>query len=219
MLSREDLERFPRVALGKPSSLKPSVWRVETQSGPVVVKDTRHVRPATRWLARWLVARERRILMRLDSVDRVPHLVATVDRDAIVLSLIPGRPLDAQLFRERPREIVAQLFEITCKLHEIGVFHLDLHQRKNVLVDSEGRLRLVDFGAAVAPGPVVRFLIGGILRYVDRHAVYKYMARFTPEQLSEAEARAVVRYGRVRWLWPFTPHSRREQMSGRARLR
>ncbi len=219
VLSRGDLSRWPRHPLGKPSPFKPSVWRVETPEGPIVVKDARHVGLSTRWVARWLVARERKILERLGPVEGVPHLTASTDPDCIALSLVPGQPLDERLFRERPREIVAQLLELTQRLHAHGVFHLDLHQRKNVLVDGEGRLHLVDFGAAVAPGRVLRFFFGGVLDYADRQAAYKYLARFTPEELSEAEARAVVRYGRLRWLWPFAPHSRRPQASARARLR
>jgi predicted Ser/Thr protein kinase len=219
VLSRDDLAQMPRQSLGKASAFKPSVWRVETPGGPIVLKDAHHVGRSTRWLARWLLARERRILERLRPVDGVPHLVAWIDPDCIVLSVVPGRPLEERVFRERPREIVAQLLELTQRLHARGVFHLDLHQRKNVLIDGEGRLHLVDFGAAVAPGPVMRFLFGGVLHYADRQAAYKYLARFTPEELSEAEARAVVRYGRLRWLWPFSPHSRRPQASARARLR
>lgn len=219
VLGRADLERMPRTQLGKPSGLKPAVWRVETPEGPVVVKDTRHAGRATRWLARWLLGRERRILERLESLDGVPHLVATVDADAIVLSLVPGTPLDEARFREAPRELVEQLLELTEKLHALGVFHLDLHQRKNLLIDERGRLHLVDFGAAVAPGRLTRLVLGRVLRQADRQAAYKYLARFTPEELSEAEARAVVRQRRLRKLWPFTPHSRRESSRARARLR
>lgn len=219
VLPRREFERLPRHALGKPSLFRPSVWRVETRSGPIVVKDSRHAVVSTRWLARWLVARERRVLELLDGVDGVPQLVATIDSNAIALSLVPGRTLDEPAFRERPREIVAQLREHTARLHARGVFHLDLHQRKNVLVDGQGRIHVVDFGAAVAPGPLLRFLFGGILRYVDRQAVYKYLARFAPEELSEAEARAVLRDGKLRWLWPFSPFSRRTQGLARTRLR
>ena len=218
-LRRGDLERMPRTQLGKPSAFKPSVWRVETPGGPVVVKDTRHAGAATRWLARWLLGRERRILERLSSLDGVPHVVAVVDADAIALSLVPGTPLDEPRFRQRPRELVEQLLELTDRLHALGVFHLDLHQRKNLLLDEQGRLHLVDFGAALAPGAVGRALLGGVLASADRQAALKYLARYAPEELSEDEARAVVRQRRIRRLWPFTPHSRRESIRARARLR
>lgn len=216
VLPRHELERLPRTALGKTSALKPAVWRVETADGPVVVKDARH--SAVRWVARWIVARERRVLERLSSLEGVPHLVVTIDRDAIALTLFPGRPLDEQSFRARPRELFEQLLELTERLHALGVFHLDLHQRKNLLLDDDGRLRMVDFGSAVAAGPLMRFFLGPILGYVDRQAAYKYLARFAPEELSHDEARAVLRQRRVRRLWPFSPHSKRERKAARARL-
>jgi hypothetical protein len=219
-LTRSDLERFPRTPLGKPSALKPSVWRVETPQGPVVVKDVGASGAATRWLARWLLARERRVLERLEGLEGVPHLEAVIDADAIALTWLAGQPLDGEAFARQPRELVQQLERLTGQLHERGVFHLDLHQRKNLLVDSDGRLELVDFGAALAPGPIVRALLGWLLRAVDRQAAYKYLARFAPDALTEEEARAVLRQRALRRLWPFSRpgRGRREEQAARRRL-
>ena len=216
--SRADLQRMPRAQLSKPTSFKPSVFRIETPHGAVVVKDARHAARPLRWLARWLLARERKVLVLLDSLDGVPRLLGAIDADAIAISLVPGHPLDREIFRARPREVVDQLRHLIHEMHARGVFHLDLHQRKNLLVDGDGRLRLVDFGAAMAPSPVLRLFLGGVLRYADRQAGTKYLARFAPEALSEAEAHAVVRYHRLRWLWPFSAAGRRERTSARARV-
>lgn len=218
-ITREDLERWPRQRLGSPSSLKPAVWRVETPQGAVVVKDARNNRYGTRWLARWLLGRERRVLERLSTLDCVPHVVARIDRDAFAQTLLPGRTLDERIFWERPRELANQLIEATRRMHALGVFHLDLHQRRNLLVDDSGRMLVVDFGAAVAPGPVLRGLFGGLLGYVDRQAAYKYLARFAPDRLTESEARAVLRHRRLRKLWVFTPSGGRESAGAKERLR
>ena len=217
-ISRADLERWPRERLGAPSSLKPAVWRVETPDGPLVVKDARPCRFGARWLGRWLLARERNVLQHVAPLDCVPHIVSQIDRDALAITLLPGRPLDKQTFRERPRELADQLIDVTERMHALGVFHLDLRQRKNLLVDDAGRLLVVDFGAALAPGAVLRALCGPLLRYVDRQAAYKYLARFTPEELTETEARAVLRQRKLRKLWPFTASGRRETLGARKRL-
>jgi predicted Ser/Thr protein kinase len=218
MLRRDDLDRQSGTILSKPSAFKPSVRLVETAAGPVVVKDSRQVGVATRWIARWLLARERRILERVSSLDAVPHVLAAMDRDAIVLAFVAGRPLDRQSFRARPRKIIEQLVDLTRQLHELGVFHLDLHMRKNLLLDDEGRLRVIDFGSAVAPGPVLRAFLGGLLRHIDNHAPCKYLARFAPEELSDEEARAVLRHRWLRVLWPFSPLSKGKGLAARARL-
>jgi len=217
-LTREALERLPRQPLRQPSPLKPAVWRVETPMGAVVVKDVRPCGRLQRGIARWLLERERRVLERVGTLDGVPHLLGRIDRDAVVLSLVPGRPLDAALFGQRPRDLVAQLRELTEELHERGVFHLDLHQRKNLLVDDSGRLHVVDFGAAFALGPLARLLFGWLLGHVDRQAAYKYLARFTPEELTVDEARAVLRHRSLRRMWPFTPHGAAEGRAARRRL-
>ena len=133
----------------------------------------------------------------------MPRLLGQLDRDALVLSLVPGRTLDGDLFRARPRELFAQLSALIDSLHALGVFHLDLHQRKNLLVDENGRLGVVDFGAAVVLGPAARALLGGLMTRSDRHAPYKFLARFAPEELTPEEARAVLWQRRLRRLWPF----------------
>jgi RIO-like serine/threonine protein kinase len=218
-LERSDYERLPRQQLGRPSILKPAVWKVEAPGGVLVVKDVRHSLPAMRWIARWLLRREQRVLERLTAVKGVPHLAAAIDRDAIALTWVEGRTLDKWMFRQRPRELIEQLRELTEQMHAAGVFHLDLHQRNNLLVDEAGRLSIVDFGAAIAPGPLARALFGRFLRVTDLHAAHKYLARFTPEELTEEEARAVLQQHRVlRRLWPFAQKRSRETRAARRRL-
>ena len=211
-LTRSEYERLPRRLLSKPSRWKPAVWRVETPEGPIVVKDARGHGVVHRLVARWLIGRERRVLERITSIDCVPRLLGQRSTGTRWCStLVPGRTLDGNLFRARPRELVAQLSELINSLHALGVFHLDLHQRKNLLVDETGRLRVVDFGAAVALGPAARLFLGGLLTHSDRHAPYKYLARFAPEELTLDEARAVVWQRRLRRLWPFVRPGRVEQ--------
>ncbi len=217
-LTRADLERLPRQLLSRHSAIKPSVWRVDASGGPVIVKDVRGQSLPLRWLARWLLSRERRVLEHLAGMQRVPQVLGKVDRDAIALSLLPGHPLDAQTFQSSPRELVGQLRDLIEELHARGVFHLDLHQRKNLLVDDSGKLQLLDFGAAVVPGPLVRALAGRLLRWIDRQSILKFLARFAPEMLTREEALAVLRYGAVRRLWPFTTHRRKGEQAARQRL-
>lgn len=215
---RADLERWARQPLRPPSLVKPGVWLVESPLGPVVVKDARCGHRRFLWLSRYLLARERRVLRHMAGSDRVPRIVAEVDRDAIVLEFLEGLPLDRETFRQRPRELIAQILEVTDGIHARGVFHLDLHQRKNLLVGADGRLRLVDFGASLTPGPLIRAFVGPLLRVIDRQAALKYLARFAPEVLTEAEARTVLLQRRLRKLWFFTSTGRSESEGARRRL-
>jgi serine/threonine protein kinase len=104
------------------------------------------------------------------------------------------------------------------EMHALGVFHLDLHQRRNLVLDEEGMLCVIDFGAAVVPSAPVRFALGWLLRWIDRHAAVRLLARFTPDLLSRAEARHMLFYGVVRRLWPFTSHRRLGEQGAKKRL-
>jgi predicted Ser/Thr protein kinase len=216
--TRDELERLPSELLRPASGVKPSVARVETAAGPIVVKDVRPARGARRTLARWLLGRERRALERVAGLEGCPRLLGRIDRDALAMSWVAGRPLDEELFRGRPRAFVSELLALIDALHARGVYHLDLHQRRNLLVDPKGRLHVVDFGAALVPGRMLRALLGPLLRHVDRQAPYKHLAHFAPEELTVEEARAVLRQRRLRRLWPFTRSGPAVALAARARL-
>lgn len=207
--SRFEWDSLPRERLGRPSVVRPSVWRVDGPGGPLVVKDARSGRWWARPLARWLLRRERRILARLSGLDGVPQVLAEAGPDAFACSWLEGRPLDREAFQARPRAMAEALRARIDAIHARGVFHMDLRQRQNVLHDGKGGVAFVDFGAALALGAAGRRVLGRLLGAVDRQAALKYLARYAPEALTEDEARAVVRWERWRRLWPFTPHRSR----------
>lgn len=214
---RTDYRARPRSLLSRGSRCKPAVWRVEAADGPLVVFDCAELSGARRLLGRILLRRARRALARLDGVAGVPQLRGAVDRDAFAVSWVAGRPLDRDGFQRDPRGLAAQLRAILAALHARRVYHLDLRQRQNLLVDEAGRLSCVDFGAALAPGPLGAALAGRLLAWVDRQAALKYLARYAPEQLSLAEARGVLRGLRWRRLWVFSPYRERGEGDGARR--
>ncbi len=172
---------------------------------------------AGRPLARWLMGRERRALARLVGVEGVPQLLDRIDRDAYAISWLPGRPLDRETFQGDPQGLAAQLRAILAELHARRVYHLDLRQRQNLLVDERGRLACVDFGAALAPGRVGAALFGRLLGWIDRQAALKYLARYAPEQLSQEEAGQVLSGLRWRRWWLFSPYRDRGEAEGARR--
>jgi hypothetical protein len=98
---------------------------------------------------------EGRILAGLESH---PHLVRIYDLDYhegrpfLVLEHVQGRSLDQFAASERlpPRqaaELVASLAGAVHLAHQNGIIHQDINPR-NVLIDGQGRPRLIDFGLA-----------------------------------------------------------------------
>lgn len=84
---------------------------------------------------------------------------ATTDdhRPALVMELIDGRPLDIFVRDEQlgVRDIlllISQIAEIVSAAHQRGVLHRDL-KPSNILIDSERRPRVLDFGLAKALEP------------------------------------------------------------------
>lgn len=207
MLTRAQLDAAPRELLSRGSRVKPAVYRVTAEGAEALIVKDVHALPAlTRPLARLLMRREQRILQRLAGVGGVPQLRAQPDRDCFAVGVLPGVPLTGEAFEAQPQALATGLRQIIAAMHEHGVFHLDLRQRQNILVEGK-TVSIVDFGAAWMPNRLLRPLLGPVFRWVDRQAVLKYVARHAPTQLTPAEGRAVLRFLRLRRLWFVSPHN------------
>lgn len=218
-LDRRALAGLARVVLSRGSRLKPAVARIELAAGPAVLKDCADLPGWSRPLARWLMQRELRALARLRGLPGFPQILARVDRDAALLALLPGVPLTGEEFAAAPRHWAALLRERIAAMHARRVFHLDLRQPQNLLVDGQD-LNVVDFGAGHAPGLLGWKLLGGVMSWVDRQAVLKYLARYAPQELTATEAKAYLRGLRWRRAWIFSPHRNRgAEAAVRRRLR
>lgn len=98
-----------------------------------------------------------------------------------------------------PPGIFADLLALVDAMHARGVVHLDLRQRKNVLIDSEGRAALIDFASSMhfsRDGRVFR-----LMKLVDRTAVLKLKNRVTPADVTEEEKEALRSFDRMRKFW------------------
>jgi len=207
---RASFEASTRRLLSRDSAWKPAVWLAHNQDGDArIVKDSRHLPWWSRWLATLLGVRERNILAKLAGLDGMPQLQERIDRHAFSMSQLAGEPLTPEIFRLAPRRLAEQLFSHADAIHARGVYHLDLRQRQNLLVGPGMQLQVVDFGAAWAPWPPLRWAFASSLAKIDRSAALKYLARFAPEELTPAEAEELWQGLRWRRLWVFSPYRSR----------
>lgn len=116
--------------------------------------------PGTRLVARTLLGRERRALVRLERLDGVPHVlerasyagVVSADGrsprrgDVLVRSYLDGVPLWAA--ESLPLDFFERLEDLVRELHGLGVCHNDLHKEPNVLVRPDGSPAVLDFQLA-----------------------------------------------------------------------
>lgn len=117
----------------------------------VAIKWSRRALPRD---AAWGPQREGKVLVELNhpGLAKVYDLDLCEGRPFLVLEYVPGVSLDTfvQQTALSPRQacnFVAELAEAAAFAHQLGVVHHDI-KPGNVLVQSDGRVRLIDFGLA-----------------------------------------------------------------------
>jgi len=155
--------------------------------------------PGVGWLARRLLARERRALAALADVPGVASLVEREARaELLERGYVEGVPLC--LAEHLPRDYFERLEELVRALHARGVCHNDLHKEGNVLVGSDGRPALVDFQLAsvhARRGAAFEARAREDLRHVWKHRSF-YLAALGE---SDPLAGRAPRRGAVAELW------------------
>jgi hypothetical protein len=191
--------------LRRRSRTRPDVRLLEWEGQQAVAKDWSNAWPWMRPHARRCLRREWRALEALEGLPGIPQPLARLPH-AIVVSLLPGYPLQyARMWPEQRRVFFDALEERVERIHQRGVVHLDLRQRRNILRGAvDGAPILLDFEAAFVCDP--RSWRGRIAlrwgRWVDRLAVLKHKRRYASALLTPGERRLADLLRISRWAWP-----------------
>jgi predicted Ser/Thr protein kinase len=169
----------------------------------VVIKDLSPMRPFFRTLfGRRMLRREARALDALRGHSGVPRLIERIGDDALAIEFFTAMYLRKSLANERKPRVLKAFAKAVTALHERGVVHLDLRQRKNILVTQDDRVILIDFESALVCG---RGWFGRALTAlfspIDRSAVIKWQTRFVPMMLSQADRNREARWRFLKKLW------------------
>jgi len=200
VFTRAEFEQAERLCLQRGRWGNADVWRVSLR-GEWVVKDFRPRAWCFRCLfGAWLAAHECRFLKALANVLEYGERVFLVDRYAFAEPFFEGRALRCM----KPGEAAVPFFErveaIVRAMHGEGVVHLDLRNGGNILMDSGGAPRLLDFQSAV----FTRWLPRAIrrrLEWIDLSGVYKHWARLAPQTMGEERERILLWQVRNRKWW------------------
>lgn len=191
-----------RVLRDKGGFLSPVVSVVDHEGRPAVLKDYRKKNPVTRGLlAPALVKREFAVLRHLEGIPGIPKAYAIVEKRALLLEYVEGQTINKFKAGELPDRVFERLVETVRAMHGRGVVHLDLRQRKNILVAGD-RPWLIDFANAL------KGKLSAKLRSVDESALLKFKQRNWPHLMTDADREVLKSHKFLRKFWIFSPRGR-----------
>mgnify|MGYP001608065611 CR=1 FL=1 len=195
-------EKDPHVLRNKGGFLSPVISIVTHEGRPTVLKDYRPKNPLTRGLlAPSLVRREFAVLRLLHGIPGIPRAFGIVKKRAFLLEYIDGKTLNKFGPGELPDRVFERLCETVRAIHARGVAHLDLRQRKNILIAGD-QPWIIDFANAVR-GRLARRLFS-----IDESALLKFKQRNWPHLVTPADLEAIKDHKFLRKFWIFSPRGK-----------
>ena len=113
----------------------------------MVIK-TPHGSGLTRYIHTLLLRHEHNVYKQLRQFEGAPVCHGLVDRQYLVLEWINGEPI-RQRRPSDPDHYFESLFAFIEQMHKLGVAHMDLKRKDNLLVTHDDRPCLIDFGTAI----------------------------------------------------------------------
>ena len=191
-----------RVLRDKGGFLSPAVSVVDHEGRPAVLKDYRRKNAVTRGLlAPSLVRREFSVLRHLEGIPGIPRAYAVVEKRALLIEYIEGKTINKFKAGELADRVYGRLVDLVRAMHGRGVVHLDLRQRKNILIAGE-QPWLIDFANAM------RGRITAKLRGIDESALLKFKQRNWPHLMTDADLDAIKSHKFLRRFWIFSPRGK-----------
>jgi len=111
-----------------------------------------HGRGLIRWFHVRMLHHEYAVYKKLENFESVPRCYGLIDNQYLLLQYIDGLPIRV----DRPQDEASyfqQLFDAIGRMHALGVAHMDLKKKDNLLVVKGMHPCLIDFGAAVIYQP------------------------------------------------------------------
>lgn len=153
-----------------------------------------------RWVARFLLARELKALQRLKGIDGFAEDAFRLDADCMAVRYIDGRILLDIPDEEVTPEFLTQLENLTRRMHEAGIVHLDIRSKSNVLMRPDGTPAIIDFQAGLCTDAMPRWL-KKLLEDIDISGAYKKWREYHPESMGEYRKNELERINGIRRFW------------------
>jgi len=179
--------------------------KTDEQGQKWVVKDFNPCSPLVRHLfARFILSAETRALRILQDIDGIPGPVKMLSKWSFAYPYIDA--LTLRDIRTQGIKLNRSYFEaleaLVIEMHARGVAHLDLRNRRNILVVEGDKPVLLDFGTAISVKYFPRFICC-LLRSVDLAGVYKHWNKLSPETISSERQQTMHKMKSLDRFWVF----------------
>ncbi len=199
--TRKDLETGDYRIIAKGRWGNADLYQVQRGLKIWVVKDFLPCPPFIRktW-GRFMVKREFKALQKLEGIVGIPKQPFLLDIYAVCYRFIPGKTL-----KETAPEMIGDNFffqfeDIVRKMHQRNMVHLDVRNRKNILVTDEGLPALLDFQSSLNLENTPQFL-HKIMKDIDISGVYKNWSKKQPASLDSTRRAHLASLNKKRFLW------------------
>ena len=201
--NRNDVSGCRYEVLSKGRWANADLYRYRHAGKEWVVKDFMPCHSLVRrtW-GRIMVRREFNALMKLSGIPGIPEEAFLLDDYALCYRYIEGKTL-----RDTAPEIIKDDFflrleELVFRMHALNRVHLDIRNRRNILVVDTGEPALLDFQNCIDLERVPRFL-HKLLKEIDFSGVYKNWNKYKPETLDSTRMAKLSALNRKRSFWLF----------------
>lgn len=155
------------------------VYSARVTSGPVIIKSYLNQSRMERAIGRILVRRETTAYRKLAGLPGVPGLVKSADPHTLILEQIEAERISNQMLAERGAAVIESMDRLLTSMHDRGVYHMDLRNQGNILVDAESQVWLIDFASRVIlkPRGLLDRTFGRACLFFDEYGASKWRGR------------------------------------------
>ena len=166
-----------------------------------VVKDFSPCPPFIRktW-GRFMVKREFMALQKLKGIPGISAESFLLDVYAVCYRFTPGTTLKETASEMIGDDFFFQFEDLVRMMHQRNMVHLDIRNRKNILVTDEGQPALLDFQSSLNLENTPRFL-HKIMKDIDISGVYKNWSKKKPASLDSSRRAHLESLNKKRFLW------------------
>ncbi len=155
-------------------------------------------------VGRFLFYRETRALRLLSNIKNIPGPIITPNSYKLIYPYIPGKTLRESI-RDRDQindEYFEKLEKLVITMHQCGVAHLDIRNRRNILITPQNEPIIIDFQSAIftnyLPKKIRRLLLD-----TDLSGIYKHWKKASNKTLTPEREKIINKINTLRKFWIF----------------